>query len=1065
MKILNENYQSTREVLNFNTDWLFYKGDINKAVGSHHHNEKWENVILPHTFQLEPKEWSDTPSYQGTCYYRRHFVLDSAYQGKKIFIRFQGVMINATVWINGQHLLIHHGGYLPFTVDITEYAVFDGSNVLTVKVDSNDDWETPPGKPQSELDFVYFGGIYRSVDLIATDYVHITDAIFANKVADGGVFVTYPEVSQEKAVVRIQTNVKNENEKQKSVSLKTTIVEENSHVETIETKPQDLIPESDHTFKQDMIINRPKLWNMSNPNLYSLMIKVLVDDKEVDSYQMKIGIRTIKFTSDQGFFINGAKVMLNGVNFHEDYLYVGSAVSDSMLYRDVKKIKEAGFNLIRTGHYPHNEAFMNACNELGIATIVPTPGWQYYTDKGNFAQRSLQMTRDMIRLYRNYPSVILWEPILNETWYPETFSQEAYKVVHEEYPTNQAYASSDFGAPYGDKFDVVYKEAYSETKPLITREWGDANHNIYDGERSARKYGEESLVRSSVHRQNSLKGNSWHDENEEDGYWDWSGLNANPRISGYALWSYNDYNRGMSKGIAHSGIVDRDRYLKFNYYWFQSQCSPYENNGPMIFIANYWTHSSPRDIHIYTNTEEVELYINDKYLDTRKPNKVKHISHPIVVFPNIPWETAQLKVKGLINGSVVATDEVTTPEEPSQLMVEFDTNGIDYLQANGSDMIMAHVSVRDQYGHLVPTAHKMISLHLSGPGILIGNGDQRVKANPVTTEAGIAPAFIRSTLNQGNITLTATAPGLKSGKAIIKSVLYTGQFVQSDHYAETHLFDRNNLMVPKSITVSSERIGNKGIRINDENPDTDWLPCESDVNPWILVDLGENYNMIGSQLIWLSEKHPKKYKIQISSSRQSWITIVDKLNNNIKDKTQYDHFASNARYLRIQLLNQHIQDEGIVAFRIFGTKQTSIKSIREKKKVNIASNKKTKTSSFSLGNEPFQAINSNMNTMWQAKTYDLPQWFLIDLEEKEFVTGAKIIWGKDSTHYTYKIQVSTNGCNWDNAVEKTTSGSYYHPIDFTTTYYTRYVRIWIDNVLAGGGTEKVAIKLVELYGN
>src|SRR5699024_629598 len=175
----------------------FHKGDIVNDTPSLSDQEGWAHVNLPHTVQLEPKEWVDTPTYQGVSYYCRHFTLDPLYEGKKIFVRFQGVMINAEVWLNGNRLCTHHGGYLPFIVDLTNEVTFSGDNHLVVKVDSNDDWETPPGKRQSDLDFVYFGGIYRSVELIITDCLHITDPNFANKTAGGGVFVTFPEVSDE----------------------------------------------------------------------------------------------------------------------------------------------------------------------------------------------------------------------------------------------------------------------------------------------------------------------------------------------------------------------------------------------------------------------------------------------------------------------------------------------------------------------------------------------------------------------------------------------------------------------------------------------------------------------------------------------------------------------------------------------------------------------------------------------------------------------------------------------------------------------------------------------------
>ncbi|TQS71978.1 DUF4982 domain-containing protein [Ornithinibacillus gellani] len=1056
----NTKYQSIRKKLNFNTDWLFHKGEIKDALSTECNDSKWESVILPHTVQLEPKEWIDAPSYQGISYYRRYFTLPIGYRNKKIFIKFHGAMINSEVWLNGRKISINYGGYLPFTVDITNDVNLGKKNVLILKLNSNDDWETPPGKPQKELDFVYFPGLYRNVDLIITEKIYISDAIHANKVADGGVFITYPEVSKDKATIRVQSNVENEYEHTKNIKIKTILLNgDQSIIVEEETDTCALYPKSNFTFKQDLKIKKPKLWSMDEPNLYTVIIYVMDGNRIVDNYKRNIGVRNIKFTPDKGFFINNNKVLLNGVNFHEDYLYVGNAVADSMLYRDVKKIKDAGFNLIRTGHYPHNKAFMDACDQLGIATIVPTPGWQYYTDKGAFSSRSIQMTRNMIRLFRNHPSVILWEPILNETWYPESFAKEAYKAVHEEYPTCQTYAASDFGSPYGSEFDVVYKEAYSETKPLITREWGDANHNVFDGERSARKYGEISLISSSTHRQNSLKGDRWKNNEGEDGYWDWAGLNANKRISGYALWSYNDYNRGMSREIAHTGIVDRDRYPKFNYYWFKSQCPPQKKQ--MVFLANYWTEASPKDLHVYTNTEEVKLYINNKYIETRKPDVVEHISHPIIVFPNITWEPGEVKVEGLINGAVVATDTVITPGEPYQLKIEFDTCGRDELVANGSDMIMAFISIRDKKGNIVPTVDQEISLHLSGPGILIGNDDERVKANPVKSEAGIAPAFIRTTLNAGEIVLTASSKGLVLGSAVIKSVPSLEQFVPRESEVKRNSSNYVNLALGKEIKVSSECINNTGKSLIDKNKESFWLPQKTDTAPWAIIDLGNSYSITGVKLVWTPTERARKFNIAVSNNQEYWITIVDSFCT--KEIEEYIFFASHARYVRVEPINQ--LNEGIMNIEIYGAKQI-LKNIKYKNNnINVALNKPVLASSYSHGNEPSMVTDHRNNQMWQADGYNLPQWILIDLEDVFPIVGLKILWGKDSTHYAYEVQVSKDGLSWLDAVDQTTTGSYYHPIDFDNTHFIRYVKVLIYNLMAGGGAERVAIKNIEIYRN
>ncbi|MBO0996081.1 discoidin domain-containing protein [Bacillus sp. SD088] len=1051
-----------REVFNFNMDWLFYRGDINKELPID--DSCWERVILPHTVRLEPKEWEDAPSYQGISWYRRYFTLDQTLLGKKIFVRFEGAMINADVWVNGQHLFSHHGGYLPFTIDITDTVILGKENLIEVKVDSNDDWETPPGKPQKELDFVYFGGLYRNAQLIVTNPLHVSDVLSANKVANGGVFITYPEIDKQKAKIRIQTHVQNDDNRMKEVYIQAKILEKEKLTIVAEGKSSKrlLSAGSDETFVQTLSIDRPKLWSMDHPNLYIVLIQVKEGNDLRDIYQEQIGIKHIIFTAENGFHINGTRVLLNGVNYHEDFLYVGNAISDSMLYRDVKMIKEAGFNFIRTGHYPHNQAFINACDELGIAVIVPTPGWQYYTGEGDFQKRSLQMTREMIRLYRNHPSVIVWEPVLNETWYPEEFAQRAYEVVHEEYPTNQAFAASDFGAPYGIHFDVVYKEAYSETKPLITREWGDANHNIMDGERSARKFGENSLIQASLHRQNSLKGNKWKSNDEEDGYWDWAGLNANQRISGYALWSYNDYNRGMSQEIAHSGIVDRDRYPKFNYYWFQSQQSPCTNYKPMIFIANYGLESSPRNLHIYTNTDEVKLYRNQKYIGTRTPPTIDHIRHPIIIFHDVPWEEGELRAEGFINGNMVATHTIATPGKPDHLSVEFVSNGVDELVANGSDMIKAHVSIRDQHGHVVPTGSHSISLHLSGPGQLIGNEDSRVRANPVKTEAGIGPALIRSSLTPGILTLTATAPGLQFGEAQINSIPYRGKWLPGREYDRDALLHEQNIIMHRCITVSSEQNDHKGSNINSEHPESYWLPDRMDLAPWLMVDLGEKINLIGAKILWSSNKASKKYKIEVSEDQKVWITVVNQSENDRTEQTQREYFASNAQFVRLSLCDSSMICEGIADFQLFTGGGTPKDPIRPKPRINIATGKTALASSFTPGNEPNKAVNQNDLTSWQAGTYTLPQWLQINFEKKENISGAKILWGKDSTHYAYKIQVSKDEQSWIDVVNKTSTGSYYHPIDFKA-HSIKLIRIYIYNLMAGGGVEKVAIKELEIY--
>ena len=192
--------QAQRVSLNFNTHWKFYFGDPAGAQDKDYNDGSWDDISLPYTIRLEPKRCSANNSYQGTCWYRRHFYLADSYSGKKVFVEFEGSMITTDVWVNGTHITTHHGGYLPFTVDITDHVEFGTSgNVIAVKVNNEDDPDTPPGKAQVDMDYCYFGGIFRDVFMNITDKLHITDEIYANKVAGGGIFVTYPSVSTSSA--------------------------------------------------------------------------------------------------------------------------------------------------------------------------------------------------------------------------------------------------------------------------------------------------------------------------------------------------------------------------------------------------------------------------------------------------------------------------------------------------------------------------------------------------------------------------------------------------------------------------------------------------------------------------------------------------------------------------------------------------------------------------------------------------------------------------------------------------------------------------------------------------
>ncbi|MEK3747547.1 discoidin domain-containing protein [Paenibacillus sp. FSL E2-8871] len=1060
---LNLSSDSTnREELNFNTGWLFKREDVSGSQEANFDDSGWEGVNLPHSVRLEPKiSGGSNQSYQGFATYRRHFTLDNSYSGKKLFIEFEGAMINAEVWINGTYLGNHHGGYTPFTFDITNYVQLEGAtNVITVKLDNRDDPQTPPGKPQSGLDFQYFGGIYRDVKLHVMDNLHVSDAIYANKVADGGIFVTYPEVSKEEATVQVKTNIINEYMIAKNTSVKTTIVDSNNQVvATMVSDPQKIGAGSDYTFIQSTKISKPQLWHPDHPNLYTVYTAVNDGAAYVDSYKTRIGIRHIQFTPDQGFLINGEKLMLNGANRHQEYLYVGNAMPNSGQYRDAVQLREGGFNNVRTGHYPQDPAFLDAADELGLTVISPTPGWQFFGDSV-FQERSYQAIRDMVRRDRNHPSIIMWESSLNETTYSLEYAQNAHKATHEEYPGDQTYTSAEYGFFGKEVYDVNYKELDTAFKPLFTREWGDdwsESATSPTGYRSVRKVGETDMLNSMIMRQKALNG---------EGYFDWAGLNANSRIAGHSVWSFSDNNRGMDSDPAYSGLVDLDRYPKFNYYFFQSQRNPAVKlsgveSGPMVYIANYWTPSSSRNVTVASNTKQVKLYLNDTLIATQSPDSgLKYVTHPTFTFNNVSWAAGTLRADGLIDGKIVASHTVKTPGKPHHLAVDYDTKGKD-LVADGSDLVMAYITVRDADNNIVPTNSISVSLNLSGPGGLIGNGVTRTFANPVAVEGGVAAAIVKSSLTDGTLKLTASASGLLPGSAEITSISSQSVFVPGGSDGGDNWFEGENVALNKPVITSSEQSGNPGTNGNAGDENAGWTASNSSSDQWWEVDLGEAYNITGSEIVWANKSSNNQYKIDVSEDQGNWTTILDKTQYKTATALQRDKLVANARYVRVTLTGAQTGQAGLNEIKVFGVASFQNQATRHPELVNVALNKSVSASSSVTGNEAYNA-NDGINATWWEASSNAPGWWQVDLGASYNLSGSKILWGRDNIYYSYRLEVSANGKEWSQVAGRSASGQDMRPDNYTATG-VRYVRVFVDSLAGGSGTEKPAIKEIQVY--
>jgi beta-galactosidase len=779
-----------RVVINLNQDWKFFRPESTASLSDSKSIKKdemhapadarWEVANLPHTVRLEPIDVSGGRNYQGVCWYKRELLAQSGWKDRVVYLKFQGAMQVADVWMNGVHQLTHYGGYIPFTIDISKDIRFDRPNILTVRLDNSDNPEVPPGKPQGELDFCYFGGLYRSVDLEVLHPLHITDPILANTVAGGGIFVSYPSVATDESTVQVQTEVVNESDESRVCDVVQVLMGPDGKQAATGTAKVSVPPRSRQVAMLKLKVGNPRLWHPEDPQLYWLHSTVNANGKVVDDEFTRIGIRSIQFEKSRGLLINGQPFFSIGANRHQDHPYVGYALPPSAHYRDALKLREAGFTSYRS-HYPQDPSFMDACDELGILAIVSNPGWQFVGDD-IFKKRVYQGAREMIRRDRNHASVILWEAALNESD-NSSLAAELYKIVHEEYPGPGCYAAGDplrKSVPNFNGWDIPYGNRPPEgaSGPGWIREWGDLVDNWSDQQgpvRVARSWGETPmLVQASSHLRSLNRI-----------------CQPDTRLAGANLWAGIDAYRGYHHQPFLGAPLDSFRIPKFDYFMFQSQrpaqVQPARTgSGPMIFIANYATFHSPLEAIVFSNCEQVRLTQNGKEIATQGPDAGYQIPHPPFTFkvggfsgtrsmlfgntvsPGAPWvPIGELRAEGLIGGKVVAEHLIHSPGVPKLLKLRLDTCGIDPV-ADGADWVRIYAHVCDAREMTYPYGDDMVTFSVSGEAALIGG--ERIFANPVRAEAGIATALLRMTKTAGLVTVTASAPALKESVLDFRSM-------------------------------------------------------------------------------------------------------------------------------------------------------------------------------------------------------------------------------------------------------------------------------------------------------
>lgn len=902
-----------RTVLNMNTSWAFHRGDIERGESLSLDDSGWIAATLPHIMQLEKKHCGGDIIYDGIGWYRRSFKVLPQYKGKKITLSFEGVMNACEIFINEKKIAVRHGGYIGFVEDISPYIRWDSDNLLAVRVSAEYDPLTPPGKPQGRMDFYYYSGIYRDVEMVVIDPLHITYALAEDEVAGGGVFISYPVVNKEEAVVHVRTHIRNEGNKLRKARLRTRLIDEKGKEVAQQVTPVKIAGGAAYHIEQELVVTNPALWHPYAPHLYTLKSEVIDSKQIVDCHTETVGIRTIAYTRDGGFSINGESLYLRGANRHQAFANIGDAASNSMQERDVIDLKRSGCNAVRAAHYPHDPAFLAACDKYGLLVVECIPGWQYYTGDSTFIARLCEVGKKMVRRDRNHPSVILWETALNESRYPAEIARRLHAIAHAEYPGDQMYTAGDYfgNTDRVDCFDVFYKQVsrfpkdgdvmsnYLDdqiaVKPLFTREWGDG---VGQKPRVSLMENEEEQLKQCNERFGQLNG---------QGYFDWCMLDANPRMGGHFLWSYNDYARGAEQETMFCGMADINRYPKFSYYMMQSmrnkdisQSGLYE--GPMVFIASHNADSrhtaSTTAITVFSNCDEVRLFRNNYLIGTQTRRErapfyqsiVNKGGSPSYVFNAGTYEAGELTAQGIVDGRVVVTHTVRTPEVPHHLEIMLKEDGIRPM-ADGSDMIPVYFKVCDRNGTLVNRSDISIRITVSGAGVLIGDGIERIAVNPQTVEGGIGYALIRTTRRPGRILVSVSADGLQGDSKEIMTETYVGEFVPEGEHAPYEGHEEDGAVVKSTtwqnllrtrlplkiskVETTTEQKKYEAAHIVDGDDSSWWIAA--DASPQVvLLGLEQAEDVFAVRIRFQKDSSAYTHKVEASMDGTNWETLYER---------------------------------------------------------------------------------------------------------------------------------------------------------------------------------------------
>ena len=636
-----------RVVYTINDGWKFTKGSPFEAQMTGCDDSSWETVNIPHTWNDKDAD-DETPGfYRGPVWYRKQLFIDKSQEGRRAVIYFEGANQEVRFYLNGQFVGEHKGGYTRFCFDITPHLRYGQENLFAIYVNN----VYNPNIPPLSADFTFFGGIYRDVYLQFMNPVHIA----TNDYASSGVYIRTPEVNNSAASVEITTLLTNDMPQATEIRVENIICDaDGKEVKKTQAEVKLAAGETKTDISKKIKIDSPRLWDIDDPYRYMVYTRILDKRKGtlLDEVVNPLGLRWFKFDSEKGFFLNGKGRKLIGTARHQDYFQKGNALRDELHVQDVLLLKEMGGNYLRVSHYPQDPVIMEMCDKLGIVTSVEIPVVNAVTETEEFLHNSVEMAKEMVRQDFNRPSVMIWG-YMNEIFlrrpYTEGKQLEDYyrfteKVARALEATIREEDPSRYTMMAYHNMPQYYEDAHLTEIPMIQgwnlyQGWYEPDINEFQRllDRAHKAYKGKVLMITEYGPGVDPRVHSYQPErfdfSQEYGLvYHKHYLNEmmkRPFIAGSSLWNLNDfYSESRVDAVPHvnnKGVVGLNREKKDVYWFYKTALS----RRPILVIGNReWKSRGGvvntaqkeciQSVPVFSNAEEVELFVNNKSLGKKK---------------------------------------------------------------------------------------------------------------------------------------------------------------------------------------------------------------------------------------------------------------------------------------------------------------------------------------------------------------------------------------------------------------------------------------------------------------